>query len=81
MFFLRVGKFDWVVYVGLPNLKDQEAMLRAKVGRIHILTARSSTMEMEGIAAVGDKYDAITGLCRRMAMDTEGVSGVDLVIF
>ena len=63
--FLRPGRFDRVVHVGLPNLEERESILKVHVSSMRIY-------ESEGMK--GKKDD----LCRRMAEETEGLSGADL---
>ena len=62
--FLRPGRFDRVVYVGLPNLEERESILKVYVSNMHI-------NESEGSSNKDD-------LCRKMATETEGFSGADL---
>jgi len=65
--FLRAGRFDRVVYVGLPDVKDREAIMRVHVGRMTISKAKCKTKEA-----------VIDNICKEMARETDGFSGADL---
>ena len=67
--FLRAGRFDRVVYVGLPDERDWKVILKVYVGRMKLTRI---TLVTDGVESVVD------GICRRIAKDTEGFSGADL---
>ncbi|CAJ1954317.1 unnamed protein product [Cylindrotheca closterium] len=60
--FLRPGRFDRIVHVGLPKPNERESILRVHIGR----------MKVEGGADMMEK------VCRKLAEATEGFSGADL---
>lgn len=60
--FLRPGRFDRVVHVGLPNANERESILRLHISRMKI---RGGTKVAED-------------LCKSLADETEGFSGADL---
>ena len=64
--FLRAGRFDRTVYVGLPSLQD-----RASILRVHI-----EKMSLQLVD--GDRDKTIEMLCSDLAAKTEGFSGADL---
>ena len=64
--FLRAGRFDKTVYVGLPSRED-----RAGILRIHI-----SKMSLQLLD--DDKENAISTLCSELSLETQGFSGADL---
>ena len=62
--FLRPGRFDRVVHVGLPTAAEREAILLIHVGR----------MQIRG----KEKSDTVNVICRYISSRTEGFSGADL---
>lgn len=62
--FLRPGRFDRVVHVGLPTLTERESILKVHTSRMKIQVK-------------GDP-DSLQGLCRSIADSTDGFSGADL---
>ncbi|KAL3944934.1 MAG: hypothetical protein SGBAC_000968 [Bacillariaceae sp.] len=60
--FLRPGRFDRVVHVGLPKPNERESILRVHISR----------MKIKGGA------DTMEKLCRTLADATKGFSGADL---
>jgi len=65
--FLRTGRFDRVVYVGLPNLLDREAILKVHINRMKLCVREEHFESM------------LTNICKTMARDCDGFSGADLV--
>ena len=66
--FLRPGRFDRVVHVGLPIEEERESILKVHVGNMEIYVSDDD----KDIAIVKDE------LCKQLARDTEGLSGADL---
>lgn len=63
--FLRPGRFDRVVYVGLPNLDDREKILRVHVSKMKLAP------QMDGKPPLDE-------ICKSMAEKCPGYSGADL---
>ena len=68
--FLRPGRFDRVVHVGLPTQEERESILKVHVGNMEINIPDDD--KDVAIAIVKDE------LCKQLARDTEGLSGADL---
>jgi SpoVK/Ycf46/Vps4 family AAA+-type ATPase len=64
--FLRPGRFDRVVYVGLPTLTERESILK-----VHMRRMKMSVND-------DDDADSLQKLCRSIADRTHGFSGADL---
>lgn len=62
--FLRSGRFDRVVHVGLPTDMERESILRVHIDRMRIRDR--------------DNFSVLESLCKRIAGKTEGFSGADL---
>ncbi len=62
--FLRPGRFDRVVHVGLPTLSERRAIIRVHIGRMRTAFSKAST-EFESLCAI-------------IASKTDGFSGADL---
>jgi SpoVK/Ycf46/Vps4 family AAA+-type ATPase len=62
--FLRPGRFDRVVHVGLPSLSDRKSILQ-----LHIEKMRFRD---------GDDIDTISDLCDELSTLTEGFTGADV---
>lgn len=62
--FLRPGRFDRVVHVGLPSLSERKSILQ-----VHI-----EKMRVHG----GGNVDTIRNLCEELSILTEGFSGADI---
>ena len=62
--FLRPGRFDRVVHVGLPCLSERKSILQVHIGRMRVCG--------------GDKVDTISGLCEELSILTKGFSGADI---
>ena len=60
--FLRPGRFDRIIHVGLPSVGDREAILNVHIGRVRI---------------EGGK-DTMPAISHHVAQETEGFSGADL---
>lgn len=63
--FLRPGRFDRAVYVGLPNAKDREDILRVHVSNMKLAP------QMDGLSPVDE-------ISKSMAHVSIGYSGADL---
>ena len=63
--FLRPGRFDRAVHVGLPSVKDSEEILRVHVSRMKL-------------APLIDGASSVDEMCKSMANLTLGYSGADL---
>ena len=63
--FLRPGRIDRVVHVGLPTVKDSEDILRVHVGKMKL-------------APQSDGHTSVDEICRSMARVCLGYSGADL---
>lgn len=63
--FLRPGRFDRAVHVGLPSVKDSEEILRVHVSRMKL-------------APLIDGASSVDEICKSMANLTLGYSGADL---
>lgn len=61
--FLRPGRFDRVVYVGLPTLNERQSILNVHASRMKIRVKDESTLQ---------------ALCHTVAEHTNGFSGADL---
>jgi SpoVK/Ycf46/Vps4 family AAA+-type ATPase len=61
--FLRPGRFDRAVFVGLPTQDERASILRLHVGRMRTHLAEGGSLN---------------GLCSRLAALTDGFSGADL---
>jgi len=66
--FLRPGRFDRVVYVGLPTQEERESILRVHIGNMRV----ADDGKAENIAIAKE------ALCKLLAKDTDGLSGADL---
>lgn len=62
--FLRSGRFDRVVHVGLPTLAERESILRVHISR----------MKMKDVS----NEDSLRTLCHSIAERTDGFSGADI---
>jgi SpoVK/Ycf46/Vps4 family AAA+-type ATPase len=62
--FLRPGRFDRVVHVGLPTLRERESILKVHASRMKIY--------------IKEDPDSLQTLCRSIADRTHGFSGADL---
>jgi SpoVK/Ycf46/Vps4 family AAA+-type ATPase len=62
--FLRTGRFDRVVHVGLPTAPERAAILRVHIGRMRVRGGKGPSFLQE--------------LCEQIAGDTSGFSGADL---
>ena len=62
--FLRSGRFDRVVHVGLPSRLERKSILKVHVGRMRLRT--------------GDNVNSITELCEQLSVSTQGFSGADI---
>lgn len=62
--FLRSGRFDRVVHVGLPSLLERKSILQVHIGRMRLHS--------------GDNIDSINELCEELSVLTEGFSGADI---
>lgn len=60
--FLRTGRFDKVVHVGLPTQEERNSILQVHIGRMRLK----------------DKKIQCDGLCEKLAGQTDGFSGADL---
>ncbi|CAB9508741.1 metalloprotease FTSH [Seminavis robusta] len=60
--FLRPGRFDRIIHVGLPSERDREAILGVHIGRMRIKGGK----------------DAVPTISKHVANKTEGYSGADL---
>ena len=65
--FLRPGRFDRVVYVGLPTQEERESILRVHIGNMGVFAGKG-----KDVAEVKEE------LCKLLAKDTDGLSGADL---
>lgn len=63
--FLRPGRFDRAVHVGLPNVKDSEDILRVHVSKMKL-------------ASQTDSISPVDEICKSMAQVCLGYSGADL---
>ena len=63
--FLRPGRFDRAVHVGLPSVKDSEEILRIHVSRMKLAP------RMDGLSPAGE-------ICKSIARECVGFSGADL---
>jgi ATP-dependent 26S proteasome regulatory subunit len=61
--FLRSGRFDRVVHVGLPTLKERVSILRVHVKRMKL---------------VSTERDYVERICKTLAEECDGFSGADL---
>ena len=61
--FLRPGRFDRVVHVGLPDLKERVSILSVHLGRMRLASREN---------------DFVERVCRSLAEETAGFSGADL---
>ena len=62
--FLRSGRFDRVVHVGLPSLSERKSILQVHVGKMRVRD--------------GDNIHALNKLCEELSILTEGFSGADI---
>jgi ATP-dependent 26S proteasome regulatory subunit len=62
--FLRPGRFDRVVHVGLPSSTERGSILRLHISRMRIHDS--------------DNVDTLSTLCESLAKRTKGFSGADL---
>ena len=62
--FLRPGRFDRVVHVGLPSISERKSILK-----VHI-----EKMKFD----VGENADKVDQICEELSNITEGFSGVDI---
>ena len=62
--FLRPGRFDRVVHVGLPSPSERKSILRVHIEKMKVRD--------------GDNTDRIDQLCEELSNLTEGFSGVDI---
>ena len=67
--FLRPGRFDRVVYVGLPTQEERESILRVHIGNMRVYAGDG---EGKDVAEVKEE------LCKLLAKDSDGLSGADL---
>eukprot|EP00978_Attheya_sp_CCMP212_P002841 scaffold5839_cov49-Attheya_sp.AAC.5 len=67
--FLRPGRFDRVVHVGLPNAMERESILRVHVGRMK-LHSKSGTDD--------DTSLLVNQICTALSSECHGFSGADL---
>ena len=63
--FLRPGRFDRTVHVGLPSLEDREEILRVHVSKMRL-------------ASLDDGLSPVVDICKSMAKFCLGFSGADL---
>eukprot|EP00581_Thalassiosira_minuscula_P001041 CAMPEP_0183748186 /NCGR_PEP_ID=MMETSP0737-20130205/67640_1 /TAXON_ID=385413 /ORGANISM="Thalassiosira miniscula, Strain CCMP1093" /LENGTH=970 /DNA_ID=CAMNT_0025983905 /DNA_START=20 /DNA_END=2932 /DNA_ORIENTATION=- len=63
--FLRPGRFDRAVHVGLPSVKDSEDILRVHVSKMKL-------------APLADNHSPVDEICKSMAKLCLGFSGADL---
>lgn len=61
--FLRPGRFDRIVYVGLPVLEERVSILKVHVGRMRLASSESAIVDR---------------VCQSLAQECEGFSGADL---
>jgi len=61
--FLRPGRFDRVVHVGLPVLEERVSILRVHVARMRLASTGTASLET---------------ICRTLAEECDGFSGADL---
>jgi SpoVK/Ycf46/Vps4 family AAA+-type ATPase len=66
--FLRPGRFSKVVYVGLPTVEEREMIIKGIVGKMK-LHLDDSASRMETVCTIAE----------RIAADSDGFSGADLV--
>jgi len=66
--FLRPGRFDRLVHVGLPDLLEREAILRLNVQNMKLSKEKSI-----------DESSLCETICKKMASLCDGFSGADLV--
>ena len=64
--FLRPGRFDRAVYVGLPDAHEREAIFQLYIGR------------MKSHLGAGADARALESVCQELASQTKGYSGADL---
>lgn len=62
--FMRTGRFDRIVHVGLPDLNDRFSILKILLGHMKISFATKSNF--------------FVSFCQHLATETEGYSGADL---
>ena len=62
--FLRPGRFDRVVHVGLPSLSERQSILLIHISRMRVRN--------------GDNFKHINRLCKKLSILTEGFSGADI---
>ena len=62
--FLRSGRFDRVLHVGLPSLSDRKSILQVHIGKMRVSN--------------GDNVTTINKLCEELSTLTEGYSGADI---
>ncbi len=62
--FLRSGRFDRVVHVGLPSLVERKSILRVHIGKMRLRD--------------GENSDSIDELCEELSVLTDGFSGADI---
>ena len=65
--FLRPGRFDRVVHVGLPNLDERKSILKVHMSRMLIYCPPGDDMKQ-----------SVENLCHVLATKCEGFSGADL---
>jgi SpoVK/Ycf46/Vps4 family AAA+-type ATPase len=63
--FLRPGRFDRVVHVGLPTLEERKMILKVHVSRMRLLCC-------------ADKASQVDCICNELASSCDGWSGADL---
>jgi len=66
--FLRPGRFDRVVHVGLPDTQDRDSILN-----VHLRQMRLAASSVNGT-----RIECVSAICERLAVNTEGFSGADL---
>jgi len=62
--FLRPGRFDRVVHVGLPSLSERQSILLIHISRMRVRD--------------GDNLKHVNRLCEELSILTEGFSGADI---
>ena len=62
--FLRSGRFDRVVHVGLPSVAERKSILQVHIGNMRFRD--------------GENADSIDKLCEELSILAEGFSGADI---